>query len=140
MTNATIEAHAPKAWRRMLFAGAAVIALATASGCSSAMDDVEFRVDTSPPKNTSLTRDRIEIQHGIAVGVTALPQSGGEEISTSLSMTSTDPTIFGVESVSGNQFILYGTFPGTATLRIIETSRSDGGQVDVPVTVLEQSP
>jgi hypothetical protein len=119
---------------RSLFAAALLTA---AAGCEEPMDKVNFRPETEPPHAVVLSAEQIQIEHGIAIGVTALPVAAGEAIESQLQMSSSDPTIFGVEPVSGNQFIFFGTFPGDAMLRIVEISTS--AQVDVPVKVIEQA-
>ena len=126
--------------RALLFLSAAA-ALLGGAGCSDALDNVSFRMDTTPPLGVVMTGERIEIPVGIAVGATALPEGGGEALSVTLGMRSADATVFGVEGVTGNQFIFYGTFPGSTTLRIAEVNGgTSGGQVDIPVKVIEQAP
>lgn len=116
--------------------GACVLAITAGAGCTERMDNITFRALSEPPRPVTLSSERIQIEHGIAVGVNAIPTAGGEEIASTVLMTSTDETIFGVESVSDNVFILFGTFPGECQLRVNETST--GAQVDLPVTVVEQ--
>lgn len=137
MTN-TINMDA-RARSALLLRSAAALALSTLSAlsaCTPPMDRVELRLDSTPPVGVTLGGDRIQIAHGIAAGVTVIPIAQGEEVSSAVSMTSSDSSIFGVESVSGNLFILYGTFPGDGSLHIAETST--GALVDVPVTVVTQ--
>jgi len=145
MKNGRVEARAPKSPRSARVAGAglftvtAAVALVVGAGCATPIDRVDFRLDTTPPRGVTVSAERIEIEHGIAVGVTALPKSEGESVDYSVSLSPTDPTLFGVESVIGNQFIFYGTFPGSCTLQITTLgSSSTSGQVDIPVRVIEQ--
>jgi hypothetical protein len=136
-----MKAASQRARALPLFILSAALAILGGAGCSDALDNVSFRLDTTPPLGVVMTGERIEIPVGIAVGATALPEGGGEELSITLGMRSSDPTVFGVEGVMGNQFIFYGTFPGSTTLRIVEVNGgSAGGQVDIPVKVIEQGP
>jgi hypothetical protein len=118
---------------------AAAMAMTSALACSQPpMDEVELRVDSQPPVSVEVRPELVSIPHGIAVAVTVVPVAANEVIAAQVTMESSERSVLGVEPISENFFILYGTFPGDSTLRIIDTSTS--AQVDVPAKVIDQLP
>ena len=126
----------------------AVIALAGVTGCSG-FDRLDFTFKSAPPDSAQVTFQQIRIHEGIALGVTARPMDGSEQLDEDMvvELESKNPAVIGVapglpdfdpeeeEDRANWSFVIFGASAGTAVIEV----RIDGDvEAQIPATVEAQ--
>jgi hypothetical protein len=126
---------------RILAAITLVFAAIGAAGCGPDFGSLSFAKRTSPPAETVIDFDGIEIRVGIAAGVIVTPlDDDGDQMDeeTTVDLNATDTKVVGVDPVlEPGSFVIYGVSPGNTTISV----EVDGShEANIPVTVTLQEP
>lgn len=112
-----------------------VMLVLAATGCASE-HWVDFTTISDAPPSVLLTRDRIEIPAGLAVGVRALPVEDGDREYVTLEMVPVRSGIIGIEqSLEDDEWVIYGQSPGSTAVELFFGDELVG---EMPAVVTEQ--
>lgn len=128
---------------------AVALAGLAAAACTPSYEYLDFSPQTTPPLAASFTQSQVTIPEGIAVGVAPVAMNEGEAItSDTVSISSTDTSVLGVEPVSGASqgqssqgnspqptFVIFGVSPGSAGITVVVDGQE---QQVIPATVTKQ--
>lgn len=127
----------------------AALASPILAGCGG-FDELDFRYLSVPPDNADISYQNVFIHEGVAVGVTAIPLCGGEQMDsdTRVDLSSDNPGVLGVayvqkprdpDDIDGTEgdwdFVIYGVSAGSARIKVQIDGELEG---EISATVAEQ--
>lgn len=126
------------------------LALGLAGTACSGFDSLDITFKSAPPDNATVTFEQIRIHEGIAVGITARPMDGDEQMDedTQLVLESRNPGVLGVapgeqddqdedpeDRPPNYNFVLFGAKAGTTSVVVLV----DGDiEAEIPAVVEPQ--